>query len=88
MFGLLAVRKPSFVTFSYRRLVTHLGFLTGTSFANVHSGQNPLSCSLALSYEVVAESVSTVEERFSHNLLKVSSSGDFVADFCVSNVFN
>ena len=40
-----------------------------------------------LSDEVVTESISTVEERFSHNLLKVSFSNDFVTDFCVCDIF-
>ena len=43
---------------------------------------------VVLGDEVVAESVSAVEERFLHNLLKISFSNDFVTDFSVSDIVN
>lgn len=43
---------------------------------------------VALGDEVVAESVSAVEERFLHNLLEISFSDDFVTDFGVSDIVN
>lgn len=46
------------------------------------------STCVALSDEVVSKSVSTIEERFFHNLLKASFSDEFVTDFGVLDVFN
>ena len=47
-----------------------------------------LSTCVALGNKVVTKSVSTVEKRLFHNLLEVSFSGEFVTDFCVSDISN